>query len=164
MANILSIRGKSVVLFFALAEIAGLAGWRANAQATTQQPASASAAASTVKRATAGDAPDNPEPLATGLSPALTHTAIRTVAEMVANWQLVRAQATFNQQWTYAALYDGFLATSRTTGDPRFHDAMVKMAEGFDRKLLGARFPHADDMALGRRILTCIWTSEIPSE
>jgi rhamnogalacturonyl hydrolase YesR len=153
MANILSIRGKSVVLFFALAEIAGLAGWMSNAQAPTEQPASASATASTVERATAGDAPDDPGPPATGLSPVLTHAAIRSAAEKVANWQLARAQDTFNQQWTYAALYDGFLAASRTTDDPRFHDAMVKMAERFDWKLLDARFPHADDIALGQAYL-----------
>jgi len=153
MAIVLSIRGKAVLLFFVFAEMAGLAGWTANAQSPTQQSASAPAAASTVERATAGDAPGDPGPLAAGLSPALTHVAIRTAADKVANWQLARAQETFNQQWTYAALYDGFLAASRMTGDPRFHDALVKMAEGFNWKLLNARFPHADDMALGQAYL-----------
>jgi len=56
----------------------------------------------------------------------------------------------FNQQWTYAALYDGMLAASKTTGDQRYHDAMVKMAQHFDWKLLNLRFPHADDMVLGQ--------------
>ncbi len=45
------------------------------------------------------------------------------------------------------------LAASHATGDPRYRDAMVKMSEGFDWKLLNNRFPHADDMALGRTYL-----------
>jgi rhamnogalacturonyl hydrolase YesR len=38
-------------------------------------------------------------------------------------------------------------------GDPRYHDAVVHMAQRFDWKLLNARFPHADDMALGQSYL-----------
>ena len=68
----------------------------------------------------------------------------------MADWQLGRAEPIFSQQWTYAALYDGLLAASKTTGDPRYHDAVVKLATRFDWKLLDARFPHADDMALGQ--------------
>jgi unsaturated rhamnogalacturonyl hydrolase len=68
----------------------------------------------------------------------------------VADWQLARAEPIFNQQWTYAALYDGLLAASKTTGDPRYNEAVVKMAARFGWKLLDARFPHADDMALGQ--------------
>jgi rhamnogalacturonyl hydrolase YesR len=80
----------------------------------------------------------------------LTHAAVRKAARKVADWQLARAEATFNQQWTYAALYDGLLAASKTTGDPRYYDAMVRMGQRFDWKLLNSRFPHADDMALGQ--------------
>ncbi len=69
---------------------------------------------------------------------------------MVADWELARAERSFNRDWTYAALYDGLLAASRTTGDPRYHDAVVRMAEGYSWKLLDDRFPHADDMALGQ--------------
>jgi rhamnogalacturonyl hydrolase YesR len=60
---------------------------------------------------------------------------------------------TFNQQWTYAALYDGMLAASKTTGDARYHNAMVRMAQHFNWKLRNERFPHADDMALGQAYL-----------
>jgi hypothetical protein len=78
-----------------------------------------------VDRASSGDAPDNPGPLAADLSPDITHTAIRKAERKVADWQLVRSEKMFNQQWTYAALYDGMLAASKTTGDPRYHDAVI---------------------------------------
>jgi len=103
-----------------------------------------------VDRTASGDAPDDPGPLATDLSAAITHSDVRKVAKKVADWELARAEPTFNQQWTYAALYDGMLAASKTTSDPRYRDAMVKMADGFGWKLLDDRFPHADDMALGQ--------------
>src|SRR5580700_10462230 len=134
-----------------LAALAGLAGFSVSAQ--VMQPRAPEAQAETplsVERASAGDSPDDPGPLATDLSPALTHAAIRKAAQKVADWQLARAEPIFNQQWTYAALYDGLLAASKATGDPLYHDAVVKMAARFDWKLADARFPHADDMALGQ--------------
>lgn len=71
----------------------------------------------------------------------------------VADWQLKDAKGRFNQQWTYAALYDGLLATSRAIGDPKYSDAVTKISEGFEWKLLDTRFPHADDQAIGQAYL-----------
>lgn len=154
MAIIPGRTGKTGLLSCALVVMLGLTGLAARSQPTQPNlPAGAQAAPPPVDRIASGDSPDDPGPLATDLSPALTSAAIRKAARKVADWQLARAQTDFNQQWTYAALYDGFLAASRTSGDPRYHDAMVKMAEGFDWKLLDARFPHADDMALGQTYL-----------
>ena len=82
----------------------------------------------------------------------------------MADWQLARAEPIFSQQWTYAALYDGLLAASKTTGDPRYHDAVVKMAARFDWKLLDARFPHADDMALGQSYMDLYLETHDPVE
>jgi rhamnogalacturonyl hydrolase YesR/catechol 2,3-dioxygenase-like lactoylglutathione lyase family enzyme len=129
--------------------VAGLTASHPIAQTKTPD-ATPSAAPSSVERATAGDSPDDPGPLATDLSPAITHEAISKAARKVADWELGRTEATFNQQWTYAALYDGMLAASKTTGDARYRDAMVRMAQRFNWKLLNERFPHADDMALGK--------------
>jgi hypothetical protein len=42
----------------------------------------------------------------------------------VADWQLAQAASTFNQQWKYAALYDGMQAVSRETGDQRYSYAV----------------------------------------
>ena len=106
-----------------------------------------------VERANVGDSPDNPGPLATDVSPVLTHAAIRHAAKKVADWQLAQSETKFNQQWTFAALYDGFLAASKLTGDAKYHDAMVKMGTKFDWKLISSRFPHADDMALWQTYL-----------
>src|SRR5471030_1436973 len=103
-----------------------------------------------VEREKVGDSPSDPGPLAMDVSPALTHAAIRHAASKVADWQLKQSEAKFNQQWTFAALYDGFLAASKLTGDAKYHDAMAKMGTKFDWKLLNNRFPHADDMALGQ--------------
>ncbi len=129
--------------------LALLAGVMAGAQGgQTKTPDTAPP--STVERATSGDSPDDPGPQATELSPALTHAEISKAASKVARWELARTEATFNQQWTYAALYDGMLAATKTTGDPRYRDAMVRMAQRFDWKLINDRFPHADDMALGQ--------------
>jgi unsaturated rhamnogalacturonyl hydrolase len=137
-----------------LAALAGLAAFTASSQVTSPKAPEGQAATSlSLERASAGDSPDDPGPPATDLSPALTHTAIRKAAQKVADWQVARAEPIFNQQWTYAALYDGLLAASKTTGDPRYHDAVVKMAAHFDWKLVDARFPQADDMALGRSYL-----------
>jgi rhamnogalacturonyl hydrolase YesR len=134
-----------------LAAVAALTVLTASAQIAP--PNVPQTAASSVDRAASGDAPDEPGPPATDLSPALTHAAIRQAVRKVADWQLARSEQKFNQQWTYAALYDGMLAASKATGDPRSHDAVVRMAQRFDWKLLNARFPNADDMALGQSYL-----------
>jgi unsaturated rhamnogalacturonyl hydrolase len=101
----------------------------------------------------AGDAPDDPGPLATGLSSDLKPKAIDAAIKKVADWQVTYAEPHFNKQWTFAALYDGLLAASKTTGDPKYRDAVLHLAERSDWTLLNARFPHADDQALGQAYL-----------
>ena len=134
-----------------LAIVVALPERTANAQAA-QRKGNDTAAPSPVDRDASGDSPDDPGPLATDLSPAITHAAVRKAAKKVADWQLQR-QAMFNQQWTFAALYDGLLAASKTTGDPRYREAVEKVGERYHWKLLDDRFPHADDMALGQAYL-----------
>jgi unsaturated rhamnogalacturonyl hydrolase len=101
----------------------------------------------------AGDAPDDPGPLATGISAALKPKAIDAAMKKVADWQVAHAEEHFNKQWTFAALYDGLLAASKTTGDQKYRDAVLHFAERSDWTLLDARFPHADDQALGQAYL-----------
>jgi rhamnogalacturonyl hydrolase YesR len=103
--------------------------------------------------AAAGDAPDNPGSQAVSLSPKLTTKAIAAAVKKVADWQLAKAEPSFNKEWTFAALYDGLLAASRTTGDAKYRDAVLHFAERSDWTLLDARFPHADDQALGQAYL-----------
>jgi len=119
-------------------------------QPPTPAAKTAAATAASVERASVGDAPDDPGPLAQGLSPKLKSPAIRDAMKKVADWQLRVAESKFNSQWTFAALYDGLLAASDTTGNPAYRDAVLHYAEQQHWQLLSSRFPHADDIALGK--------------
>jgi unsaturated rhamnogalacturonyl hydrolase len=98
-----------------------------------------------------GDAPDQAPSLA-HLSPSLTPSAAKKAIEKVANWELARSQPYFNQDWTYAALYTGFMAASAATGNDAYRDAMLSMSNKFDWKL-GPRVEHADDQCIGQTYL-----------
>ena len=113
------------------------------------QQAKATMSSAEVEQAAAGDSPDNPGPLAKDLSHSLKPRDIQAAMRKVADWQLRTGEPRFNQQWTFAPLYDGLIATSRTTGDPTYRDAVVSAAERFHWSLVRDRFPHADDEALG---------------
>jgi len=117
-----------------------LAGFAMNAQ---NPPTSVLA-----ERQAAGDQPDDPGPLATDLSPKLNRLAIVKAMKKVADWQLKVSEPLYNIQWTFAALYDGMLAASKTTGDNRYHDRVLQIAEQ-NHWNLGPRFEHADDHAVG---------------
>ncbi|MDR3734141.1 MAG: glycoside hydrolase family 88 protein [Acidobacteriaceae bacterium] len=125
-----------------------------------QQPAAVNHLA--MERAVTGDAPDDPGPLATGLSAELKPKAIEAAMTKVADWQLTVAQEKFNQQWTFAALYDGLLAASATTNNPKYKDAVEKMADGFNWQLIDGRFPHADDFAIGQAYMDMYLQHPVP--
>jgi unsaturated rhamnogalacturonyl hydrolase len=105
------------------------------------------------ERAADGDQPDDPGPLATDLSPNLRRPAILKAMKKVADWQLQHSEGRYNIQWTFAALYDGLLAASKTTGDKRYHDRVLQLARAYHWEL-GPRFAHADDEAIGLTYLT----------
>ena len=98
----------------------------------------------------AGDVSQNPGKIDSTLSPAITYKEVRRAMKKVADWQLQNAEGKFTQDWTYAPLYSGLLVTSATTGDSKYHDAVVKQAEHFEWKLLPGRYDHADDEAIGQ--------------
>jgi len=100
----------------------------------------------------AGDESANPGPLAHDLSAALHPHDIQKAMRKVADWQLRTGESRFSTDWTFAALYDGLLAASRATGDPRYHDAVLQFAERTGWKL-GTRFAHADDEAAAQSYL-----------
>jgi unsaturated rhamnogalacturonyl hydrolase len=108
----------------------------------------AQTAQSVDERASAGSQPDDPGPLATDLSPRLKRRDILKAMRKVADWQLHEAEGKYNIQWTYAALYDGFLAASKATGDQRYRDRVLQVTEQ-NHWNLGPRFGHADDEAIG---------------
>jgi rhamnogalacturonyl hydrolase YesR len=121
--------------------------------AQTVPAATAPAAPASVEREHVGDAPDDPGLLATDLSAELKPKAIDAAMKKVGDWQVKVAETHFNKQWTFAALYDGLLAASKTTGDPKYRDAVLHFAERSDWTLLNNRFPHADDQAFGQAYL-----------
>jgi len=104
-------------------------------------------------RTAAGDQPENPGPLAKDLSPKFKRASILRAMKKVADWQLSHAEGRYNIQWTYAALYDGLLATSKVTGDALYHDRVLEVARK-NHWSLGPRFGHADDEAIGLAYLT----------
>jgi len=142
--NLVSFRSVALGLFL------GASCFSTHAQTA---PATAPAAPSPVERAHVGDAPDDPGPLATDLSAELKPKAIEAAMKKVGDWQVKVAEPNFNKQWTFAALYDGLLAASKTTGDPKYHDAVLHFAERSKWTLIGDRFPHADDQAFGQAYL-----------
>jgi unsaturated rhamnogalacturonyl hydrolase len=105
------------------------------------------------ERAAAGSELDDPGPVATNLSPRLKRRDILRAMKKVADWQLREAEGKYNIQWTYAALYDGFLAASIATGDQRYRDRVLQVAEQ-NHWSLGPRFAHADNEAIGLTYLS----------
>src|SRR5580698_9087002 len=73
------------------------------------QTASHDGASPKTERSAAGDSPEDPGPLATDLSHALAPKDIQTAIRKVADWQIRTAEPRFNQQWTFAPLYDGLI-------------------------------------------------------
>jgi unsaturated rhamnogalacturonyl hydrolase len=99
-----------------------------------------------------GDAPVDPGPLATDLSPAITPAAIDAAARKVADWQLARSQPYFDRIWTWSVLYSGFIATSDQTGDAKYRDAMTAMSTKFDWAER-SKLSNADDQSVGQTYL-----------
>ena len=98
-----------------------------------------------------GDGPDTAVPLA-DLSPALERSAVERAVLKVADWQLDRVRHNFNRDWTFAALYSGFMAASDSTGNPKYREAMLAMGKQNGWQL-GSEYNDANDLAVGRTYL-----------
>src|ERR1017187_7970865 len=66
------------------------------------------------RRASVGDAPGDPGALVADISPVLQRGPIQAAMRKVANWQYARIADTPSRDWTFATLYLGMLAASRT--------------------------------------------------
>jgi unsaturated rhamnogalacturonyl hydrolase len=99
-----------------------------------------------------GDSPSDAGPLATGLSPAFKKKAVAHVLRTVADWQLKRAEGNYQQDWTLAAMYTGFMAIPSAVNGETYRDAMIRMGRQFNWQL-GPRPEHADDHAVGQTYL-----------
>jgi rhamnogalacturonyl hydrolase YesR len=92
-----------------------------------------------------GSAPDDPGPLATDVSPAMTQKAISAAMHKVADWQLAQSQqyfAVFDRSrqldgriWTWGALYSGLMAASDSLNDPKYRNVMRDMGNTYKWEL-----------------------------
>jgi rhamnogalacturonyl hydrolase YesR len=98
-----------------------------------------------------GDTLDAEPPMA-HLSPALKKKDIAKAMRKVGDWELKRSQQYFDQDWTFAALYAGFMAASQTLPHTNYEEAMMGVGNKFEWKL-GPRLIHADDQAIGQTYL-----------
>ena len=128
-------RGAAVVVC-----LAGLQAASPTTFAQTLTPAEKSVAA--------GDS-DAAVTQSANLSPKRGKREIRAAMRLVADWQLKRAEPRFNHDWTYAALYAGFMAVPRDVHGSQYQDAMLAMGRKFDWQP-GPRPEHADDQAIGQ--------------
>ena len=100
-----------------------------------------------------GDTPATPPPLATDLSPDLTRKNVIHAIEKVADWELTQAEPHFDQDWTFAALYTGFMAVPKAANGERYQKAMLQMAQKFNWQP-APRVGVADDMAIGQTYMS----------
>jgi unsaturated rhamnogalacturonyl hydrolase len=109
-----------------------------------------------------GDTPATAPPLATDLSPELTRKNVSHAMQKVADWELARAEPHFNQDWTFAALYTGFMAVPKAANGEKYQKAMLQMSQKFNWQP-GPRVGVADDMAIGQTYLSLYFRHRDPA-
>jgi len=99
-----------------------------------------------------GDELASPGPLAQIPSPRLERDDLSNAMMLVADWQLTRLPDQAQVDWTWAALYDGFMAVPNQVAGNKYKDAMLKVATDLNWQP-GPRTMHADDLAVGQMYL-----------
>jgi len=82
-----------------------------------------------VKLAPPGDSLETPGPLATGLSPKLSRPELAKAMKIVADWQLGHLPAQAQYDWTFAALYAGYMGVPDAVAGDKYKQAMMEIAE-----------------------------------
>lgn len=114
-------------------------------------PPTASAQGKKVPVASFGDTLTTPGPLA-HLSPKLSKRDLSKAMKLVADWQLGRMSAEPQTDWTWAALYAGFMAVPDKVAGGKYKQAMQHVGEQLNWQP-GPRVMHADDQAVGQMYL-----------
>jgi rhamnogalacturonyl hydrolase YesR len=83
------------------------------------------------------------------LSPGLSRRDLTKALKLVADWQLGRMPAEAQVDWTWAALYDGFMAVPDKVSGDKYKQAMFRIADQLQWRA-GPRPLHADDLAVGQ--------------
>jgi rhamnogalacturonyl hydrolase YesR len=178
----MSVRRKSV----ALAIAATVCTFGANQYSFSQTPASAPSAPSQLNDTPVappnteemrvagvnrdnmrmfGSSPDDPGPLATDLSPAITPKAVDAATRKVGDWELATFGPWFTKIdpapnrlwdgriWTWSALYTGYVAAAHTLPEKKYWDAMEDVGKAYNWGLRNTKHPNGDDMSIAQMYL-----------
>lgn len=99
--------------------------------------------------ASPGDTLTTAGPLAQNLSPKLDKRDLAKAMKLVADWQLSRMPAEAQVDWTWAALYAGFMGVPEKVAGNKYRKAMIGIADELKWQP-GPRVMHADDQAVGQ--------------
>ena len=99
--------------------------------------------------ASPGDTLTTPGPLAQNLSSNIDRRDLAKAMKLVANWQRRRLPDDAQVDWTWAALYAGFMAVPDKVAGDKYKQAMFHVAEHLHWQP-GPRIMHADDLAVGQ--------------
>ena len=108
-----------------------------------------------------GDTLPTPGPLARNLFPKLDRRDVARAMKLVADWQLGRMPAEPQVDWTWAALYTGFMAVPDKIAGDRYTQAMLHIGEQLGWQP-GKRVMHADDQAVGQMYVDQYFLHEDP--
>jgi len=102
--------------------------------------------------ASPGDTPTNAGPKAKNLSAKLTKRDVAKALRLVADWQLAKLPTVAQKDWTFAALYPGFLAIPDAIDGEKYKNAVLGIGNDL-RWQPGPQVLHADDQAIGQTYL-----------
>ncbi|MBK1855359.1 glycoside hydrolase family 88 protein [Verrucomicrobiaceae bacterium 5K15] len=102
-------------------------------------------------------------PVSPAFSSAVKADAILKVANAVADWQLANPYERADWDWTEGALWTGMMAHVQTTGEEKYHRALLKVSEDLDYQL-GPRIDFADDHCVGQLHLWHYLRDELPKQ
>lgn len=105
-----------------------------------------------IKLAPPGDSLPAPGPVAENLSPKFTKADVGKAMKLVADWQLGRMPAEAQYDWTWAALYAGFMGVPDSIAGDKYKQAMLDVADRLNWQP-GPRVEHADDQAVGQMFM-----------
>ena len=99
-----------------------------------------------------GDSLPTAGPLAENLSPKFTKADLAKAMKIVADWQLTRQPAVPQTDWTWAALYTGFMGVPDAVAGDKYKKAMQDLGDKLNWQP-GPRVEFADDQAVGQMFL-----------
>jgi len=123
-----------------------------------------------------GSSPDDPGPLATDLSPAITTKAVDVAMRKVADWELATLGPWFTKVdnapnrlwdgriWTWSALYTGYMAAAETLPEPKYRQAMEDVGKAYNWGLRNTHHPNGDDMSIAQMYLELYLQDKKPEQ